>query len=370
MKPRVYRYIAIDKNDRVNGLLIAKSRTEAINIVYSNGLRVISIKPLWLYIFNRTAVVNWFGSLHDLLNSGFSLSNALLLVRDEGVSLNILNCLRIGKSFGEAIHEQSLFFGPDSSFIAINLGSHVQTMNLCKFLEGYNLFILKSSQEVSSKIFMPLIGLVLCVSTLFVILYLLISNLDLVLMFTETQTTLAIRLLLFIEKIGLYNFFFIFCTTCFLGFRLIVLKSRFFREYFLNKEVYFIFYLISEYLAHGIHLSECFKMLKPNIGQNQLYQEIEFLKKNLNAGNSLYSGFQGCEYLSKYSKVVHIYESCGKINSELFNSLSKMEKSELTRKMSFMTKAAPIVVFVMSSTVVLLTCSFVLFGFKLDFIMR
>lgn len=361
---KLYKYLAIGNQGKIFGYLLADSKIEAALIMKESFLLIIYIRRAWFFTFNIYLVVKWFSALNNLLKSGFDIKESLKLVSKHfkiNVSLSILYCLRMGQSFNSAICKNIMFFGRDSYILAKYLGEYITVENLCKFLEEYNTFVMNNFKQARKIMFLPALSLCCCVMVFFVILYMLAQNVDVILNFFKNENLLWIKVLSLIKSLGLIPVFCVFCAFVLILIKFFILKSKFVQDYYLNKEAFFVFYVLNQYMVYGLHLINCFDVMLRMINNGIIYKDITLIKKSLVNGQSLHKSFSGCTYLSKYTDLVAIYEQCGKID-ELFAHLFKIENDEFLEKLNFISNYLPLAFLIMSGLVLVLLCWIVFFN--------
>lgn len=361
---RMYRYMVIENDLKVYGHLIAKDIVAARRIINRHYCVLIYVYRVWFFTFNRLFVVEWFGSLNKLIRSGLNIGDAIRIVGQGtkiDISLNIVDCFCDGKSFSSSIVENRLFFGDESCFIAKHLSEYIGVEDLCMFLEEYNNIILKNVKEINKQIFLPVVSLFGCVMVLFGVLWLFISNIDIIMYCTSDKNKLYIKCIRMIHSFGLVKFFIFFLFCFFVFFRFVVMRSGFILRYYLAKESSFVFYVIDKYISYGFHLIECFNILLSTLNKGQLSKEISLIKRGLINGKHLTECFKCCDYLSKYAYMVNIYESSGMVD-KIFFSLSRLEEDEVLKMINFLQHFLPLILFGFAVVCTMITCVFVCFG--------
>lgn len=365
----LYKYVAFRQNFKKQGYVFAENKINAFQLLKRNEFTPIMIRRVYFFSFNRVFVIKWFDSLSKLIKSGFNIEDSLLIISQEkeivDIYVNIIDSLKLGKTFAEILIENERFFGVESTLIASYLCNHTSVDDLCQFLYEYHLFILNVSDNIKKSLYMPIFSFILCLGTFCFILLLFLSNFDLINEIMKDKNSYMLIILGFIKNMGLVKFLLIFFGALLVCFNYFILQGSFFREYQLNREYCLICYAVYRYLSYGLHLIHCLDVVKKVTKNQDVIKEIEILGCNLNKGNSLFKSFSNLSYLIKYTHVTNVYESCGKV-PDLFLFIFKNEESLISKKLNFLQNFLPVVFFLLSALIVIVSFVFVLCGL-LDF---
>ena len=356
MYEKVYSYKVIKNSCVVCGYINANSIKDAIDTVkYISNKQVFVSRSLDILHFSNTKNISeWFSTLFMLLSEGIKIESCLEIInqnRQYGFSIAILDLIRSGFSFSEAIKRHSFFFGDVCSKMVDSVAGFMKIEDTCFFLHNYYAKLSSKISDTRKIVLQPLITFVISV---FIMGYSLVFvNESIRRLFLDLKIPKP-AVFKFIDSIDLCRFLFLMIFVFLFVFKIkfFAQKIPFVRSYYENRDIFISFYCISKAVSSGVQIIDAIEVAADSVETNSMFIKLKGIKRSILNGKSIYKSFIDQNIDVEYCEIMRVGEITGRL-SESFLSISSICEKKLSRQFDVISNTLPYIFLSTTSLIII-----------------
>jgi type II secretory pathway component PulF len=354
IKPKYkYKYKIIAHKSCTTGYLSAINKTDAITLVKQTFGKVIYVRKCYFYWPTATdKLIEWFTTLSLLMKEGIKIENALQIMSDykhHKFSIGLLEFIKSGKSFYEAISHYQFFFDQQSILMSKSLLKILSIENTCEFIANYKTKIHEKYGKIQKSLIQPLITFGIALIACAVITMLLKNPIEDI--FNELNAPLP-YILVFINnltKLKLIIFISILLSTVCLVIKYFD-KLPFIKDCFIERDIFIAFYFIGNSLKNGLSIIDAIELALPAV--KSISNALNKMKIEIMRGSAVFKSIQNSSIDLMYINIIRVHEVSGNL-SQGFISASESANRSFYGRLLIIEKATGPIVTIMTTILIL-----------------
>lgn len=312
-----YKYKVILHNMPLVGYINACDFVVAKRLVKSISSKIIYLYRCWVVPLktSRSRMVEWFGSISLLMKQGIKVEEALEVMGKDNkyrLSFAILELLKSGLNFSQAIETHGFFFGKDSVSFANSVAGFMKIEGLCDFLHCYNLKVDNQSTSVRRASLPPFITMVAALSVMFSLIMVTKDPMQSIIKDLNIPSPWILDVF-----DGLHSQI---CALILLGVCLCIFLVKnnlhhlpIFSAYYQNRDIFISFYCIGNSLRNGVQVLDSIALALMSVKTDKVRNILYQLRKDLLKGELVNQSLCRNGIQDKYTSILRIYELSGEL---------------------------------------------------------
>ena len=352
----VYKYRALRNSEVISGYISGDSIKDAIKIVkYISSKQILIRRSFYLFKTNNIdQISDWFSTLFSFLNEGIKIEDCLEIIGQNSkykFSITIIDLIRSGFSFSEAISRHSFFFGPVCVKIINSVSGFMKIEEICSFLKDYYSKLGKKVIDTRKILLQPFITFILSMFILFFAAIFLKKNTERLFLDLNIDKPFIFKLM---DNLGFYSILIIFFLIFIIFYlcRKFIEKLPFFSSYYESRDILISFYCMSKAISSGVQIINAIEIAMETVETKSIFIKLKGVKNSILNGKSMHYAFKKQNFDVGYCEIIKVGELSGKL-CESIMSVSLIAEQRLSSQFEFISNTVPYVFLLITSIAII-----------------